>query len=123
MPALLNTRLTWSVSWSARTWSRKAIIWASSDTSATKVVTRVPAGASFSASAFDSAMFSSDTSHIATWAPAGDSWRTSSRPMPRAPTGDDGDPSLEAVHVVHSPMSIGTADDESPTDLTERSRS
>ena len=49
------------------------------------VVMRVPAGAVASARARDSAMFSSETSHIETCAPAALSWRTSARPMPVPP--------------------------------------
>ena len=70
---------------SAATWSRKASTWASSETSATNVVSRVPAGASFSASDTVSAIVSSLMSHRATWQPSADSWRTSSRPMPVPP--------------------------------------
>ena len=85
MPALLNKRLTWSVANSDFTASRKASTCASSDTSATKVTTRVSAGASANANDLVSAIASSDTSQVATSQPAAASWRTSSRPMPVPP--------------------------------------
>src|SRR5437588_653479 len=47
MPALLNTRFTWSVPCCATTSSRNRITWLSSDTSQTWVVMRVPAGDPF----------------------------------------------------------------------------
>ena len=85
MPALLNSRFTWSVWCCMTTASRKASCEASSDTSQTWVVTTVPAGASASASRFVSSISSTDRSHSATWQPSAASCRTSSRPIPLAP--------------------------------------
>src|SRR5579859_1687532 len=85
MPALLNSRWILSVSWSLATARWKASMAASSDTSATKVVTRVPCGASASQRLLVTAMLAAETSHIATLQPSAASWRANSRPMPVPP--------------------------------------
>src|SRR5687768_7808551 len=85
MPALLNTRFTWSVPCSLRTSSAKRCTSASDATSARWVVMRVPTGASFSARRAVSSRLSRLMSHAATWQPSAASWITSSRPMPVPP--------------------------------------
>src|SRR4051812_1542632 len=85
MPALLNTKLTWSVSCCSSTSSRKLTTCASSPTSQEWVVMRVPAGASFSARSAVSVRLSSSRSHVATEQPSAANWMTSSRPIPVPP--------------------------------------
>src|SRR5215469_379026 len=75
----------WSV-WCARaTSSRNACTCASLETSARKVVMRVPREAFASHSAFVWDMVSCDTSHMAMWAPSALSCSASSRPIPVPP--------------------------------------
>ncbi len=85
MPALLNSRLMWSVECSASTASRNASNESSSDTSHTWVVTTTPSGAASRARRRVSAISSTDMSHMATWHPSAASCTTSSRPIPLAP--------------------------------------
>ena len=61
IPALLNSRWTWSVSWSSATARWNASTSRSWETSATKVVTRVSGGASCRASSRVWAMFSAES--------------------------------------------------------------
>ena len=85
MPALLNTRFTWSVACCSTTSSRNRATSAASATLQRCAVTLVPAGATSSASLTVLASVSGLRSHVATEQPSVASWMTSARPMPVPP--------------------------------------
>src|SRR5262245_6140763 len=81
MPALLNTRWTWSVAYWSSTSSRNRSTASASATLHTCVVTRAPPAARAAVSASPASF----RSHAATAHPAAASWTTSSRPIPLPP--------------------------------------
>src|SRR5215211_1838936 len=85
MPALLNSAWMRSVPCCSTSSSRNRCTAASSDTSATWVVTFTTDGASLVARSSVSAIVSPLTSHVATEQPSLASWTTSSRPIPVPP--------------------------------------
>ena len=85
MPALLNRRSTWSVSWADLTASRKSLTSSSLATSQRWMLTTRPCDASCSHSRWVSARLSSSTSQVATSQPSATNCRHRARPMPVPP--------------------------------------